>query len=187
MTSQAFLLHNIFMLDFPGSVSGKESDCQCGSCRRCGFNSWVRKIPGKGNGNPLQYSHLGRPVDRAGWWATVHGVTWVEHDWADTHTFVLYNLCPLTNETRRHLKKVGIISYGWTSDLSKAQHLLSKPRAYQWRELRRINLHWCHGTFTATHRKHDSDLVMKNPCRKFALSSKIVSWEGKMSSFSARF
>ena len=29
--------------------------------------------PGIGNGNPLQYSCLGNPVDRA-WRATVHGV-----------------------------------------------------------------------------------------------------------------
>ena len=26
-----------------------------------GFDSWVRKIPGEGNGNPLQYSCLGNP------------------------------------------------------------------------------------------------------------------------------
>ena len=33
------------------------------------------KIPGGGNGNPLQYSHLGNPMDRGAWRATVHGVT----------------------------------------------------------------------------------------------------------------
>ena len=31
--------------------------------------------PGEGNGNPLQYSCLGNPMDRGAWWATVHGVT----------------------------------------------------------------------------------------------------------------
>ena len=31
--------------------------------------------PGEGNGHPLQYSCMGNPVDRGGWWATVHGVT----------------------------------------------------------------------------------------------------------------
>ena len=31
--------------------------------------------PGEGNVNPLQYSHLGNPLDRGGWWATVHRVT----------------------------------------------------------------------------------------------------------------
>ena len=28
-----------------------------------------------GNGNPLQYSRLGNPIDRGAWRATVHGVT----------------------------------------------------------------------------------------------------------------
>ena len=41
---------------------------------RYGFNPWVGKIPGVGNGNPLQYSCLGNPIDRGAWWATVHGV-----------------------------------------------------------------------------------------------------------------
>ena len=31
--------------------------------------------PGEGNVNPLQYSCLGNPLDRGGWWATVHRVT----------------------------------------------------------------------------------------------------------------
>ena len=31
--------------------------------------------PGKGNGNPLQYSCLGNPMYRGVWWATVHVVT----------------------------------------------------------------------------------------------------------------
>ena len=30
---------------------------------------------GEGNGNPLQYSCLENPLDRATWWAAVHGVT----------------------------------------------------------------------------------------------------------------
>ena len=37
-------------------------------------------VPGSGrspeerNGNPLQYSCLGNPMDRGAWWAIVHGV-----------------------------------------------------------------------------------------------------------------
>ena len=31
--------------------------------------------PREGNGNPLQYSCLGNPIDRGSWQATVHGVT----------------------------------------------------------------------------------------------------------------
>ena len=33
------------------------------------------RSPGVGNGNPLQYSCLGNPMDRGAWWAEVHGVT----------------------------------------------------------------------------------------------------------------
>ena len=33
-----------------------------------------RRSPGEGNGNPLQYSCLGNPMDRGAWWATVYGV-----------------------------------------------------------------------------------------------------------------
>ena len=32
------------------------------------------RSPGGGNGNPLQYSCLGSPMDRGVWWAKVHGV-----------------------------------------------------------------------------------------------------------------
>ena len=31
------------------------------------------RSPGEGNGNPLQYSCLGSPMDRAAWWAKVQG------------------------------------------------------------------------------------------------------------------
>ena len=31
--------------------------------------------PGEGNGNPLQHSCLGNPMNRGAWWATVLGVT----------------------------------------------------------------------------------------------------------------
>ena len=36
---------------------------------------WVGKIPGEGNGNPLQNSCLKNLMERGAWWATVHGVT----------------------------------------------------------------------------------------------------------------
>ena len=33
------------------------------------------RYPEEGNGNPLQYSCLGNPMDRGAWRAIVHGVT----------------------------------------------------------------------------------------------------------------
>ena len=35
---------------------------------------WEDPSPGEGNGNVLQYSCLGNPMDRGAWQATVHGV-----------------------------------------------------------------------------------------------------------------
>ena len=32
------------------------------------------RVPGEGNGNPLQYSSLEIPMGRGAWWAIVHGV-----------------------------------------------------------------------------------------------------------------
>ena len=37
--------------------------------------SRLGRAPGEENGNPLQYSCLGNPMDREAWWATAHGVT----------------------------------------------------------------------------------------------------------------
>ena len=34
----------------------------------------LEKPPGEGNGNQLQYSCVGNPMDRGACWATVHGV-----------------------------------------------------------------------------------------------------------------
>ena len=51
--------------------SSKEFSCQH---RRHRFNPWVRKIPGGGHGNPLQYSSLENPMDRGVWQAIVLGV-----------------------------------------------------------------------------------------------------------------
>ena len=57
----------------PGWLSGKESACQG---RRCGFDPWVGIGPlEKANGNLLQYSCLGKLMNRGVWWGFGHGVT----------------------------------------------------------------------------------------------------------------
>ena len=38
------------------------------------------RSPGRGHGNPLQYSCLENPMDRGAWWARVHGFAIVGHD-----------------------------------------------------------------------------------------------------------
>ena len=58
--------------DSPWKNSGV--GCQFRRYKRCRFDPWVRKFTEEGSGNPLQYSGLENPMDRATWWATVHGV-----------------------------------------------------------------------------------------------------------------
>ena len=53
---------------FPGSSMVKDPPSNAGNVRDVG------SIPGSGNGNPLQYSYMGNPVDRGAWWTIVHGV-----------------------------------------------------------------------------------------------------------------
>ena len=52
---------------FPSGASGKEPACQR---RRPGSDPWVRKIPWRRHGNPLQYSCLENPMEKRAWWAT---------------------------------------------------------------------------------------------------------------------
>ena len=40
-----------------------------------GLTLGLGRSPGGGHGNPLQYSCLGKPMDRGAWWAIVHGVS----------------------------------------------------------------------------------------------------------------
>ena len=58
-------------LGFPGGSNGKESTC---SVRDLGSIPGLGRSPGGGHGNPLQYSCLENPTDRAAWQATVNGV-----------------------------------------------------------------------------------------------------------------
>ena len=51
--------------------SGKESACNAGDV---GLIPGSRRFPGEGNGNPLQYSCLGNPIDREDWQAAVQGI-----------------------------------------------------------------------------------------------------------------
>ena len=55
-----------------GGSGGKVSAYNAGTL---GLIPGSGRTTGEGNGNPLQYSCLGNPMDKEAWWATVHGVT----------------------------------------------------------------------------------------------------------------
>ena len=56
---------------FPGGSVVKNPPAKAGDV---GSIFDLGRSPGEGNGNLLQYSCLGNPVDRGAWWATIHGV-----------------------------------------------------------------------------------------------------------------
>ena len=56
---------------FPGGSVAKNLPASAGDK---GLIPGSGRSPGEGNGNPLQYSCLGKPMCRGAWWATVHGV-----------------------------------------------------------------------------------------------------------------
>ena len=86
-------------------------------------------IPGSGrltevgNGNPLQYSCLGNPMNRGAWQDTVHRVTksWTRPKWLSTDCsmpgFPVLHYLPDFAQTRVH----------WVDDAIQPSHPLSAP------------------------------------------------------------
>ena len=59
---------------FPGGTEVKNPPANAGDIRDTSSIPGSERPPGEGHGNPLQCSCLESPMDRGGWWATVHGV-----------------------------------------------------------------------------------------------------------------
>ena len=75
---------------FPGSSDGKVSACSAGDPDSIPGSG---RFPGEGNGNSLQYSCLGNPMDRGARQATVHGVA-QESDMTDRVTLRIEDMYP---------------------------------------------------------------------------------------------
>ena len=69
---QPFIPYQAVFGGFPSGSESKESACNAGDL---GSIPWLRRSPGEGNGNLLQYSCRENPMDRGAWRATVYGVT----------------------------------------------------------------------------------------------------------------
>ena len=65
-----------YNLGFPGGSDCKEFACNAGDP---GLVPGLGRSPGRGHGNPLQYSCLENSMGRGAWWATVHRVakSWI--------------------------------------------------------------------------------------------------------------
>ena len=60
-----------------------------GDARDMGSIPRSGRAPGRGHGNPLQYSRLENPMHRGAWQATVHGAAIVGHYWSDLACTIL--------------------------------------------------------------------------------------------------
>ena len=65
----------------PRWLSGRESICNAGDMS---LIPGLGRFPGGGNGDSLQFSCLGNPMDRGAWRATVHGVAKI---WTQLSTY----------------------------------------------------------------------------------------------------
>ena len=84
----------------PWWLSGKNPPANAGDA---GFIPGLGRSPWGGNGNPLQYSCLGNPMDRGAWGVIVHGstkswtrlsdwLTYTERIWRDSTVVSIYIL-----------------------------------------------------------------------------------------------
>ena len=55
-------------LGFPGGMVVKNSPVNVGDAEDAGSIPGSGRSPGEGNGNPLQRSCLGSPMDSGAWW-----------------------------------------------------------------------------------------------------------------------
>ena len=101
---------------FPRWLSGKEFICWCRHCRRCRFNPCMGKDPLE-KGIAICSSIL--PSKSHGprtWWATVHGLQRVKHNWArpptqTTDIWAQINYCCLKLKKKNRKKgKIAIIA-----------------------------------------------------------------------------
>ena len=95
------------------------------------------RSPGRGHGNPLQYSCLENAMDRGAWWPTVHRVTksWTRLKWLSMHTSPAFsnggqvsknwiivghinNFISNEENEKRDFCKIFSLRYTWLSALS---------------------------------------------------------------------
>ena len=90
LTWKIRIITSIYLAGFPG---GSVVKTPCANAGDTDSIPGSGRLPGEGNGNPLQYFCLRNPMDRGAWWATVHGdgsqksQSWLS-DWTITLTLL---------------------------------------------------------------------------------------------------
>ena len=123
-------------MGFPGGSEVKAPACNLGDL---GSIPGLGRFPGKGNGNPVQYSCLENPMDRGAWWATVHGVTksWTRlSDFTFTfrrkYTHIWASLVAQLIKNPPAIQEIPVQFLGWKDPLEKG---IGYPHRYSWASL----------------------------------------------------
>ena len=73
---------------FPSGSVVKNLPANAGNARHASLIPGSRRSPGEGNGNPLQHSCLGNPMDGGAWQATDYGMQRIRHDWVTENRYM---------------------------------------------------------------------------------------------------
>ena len=101
------LCHNYHACRLLWQISSQESTC---------YVEDLGSIPGsgrsseEGNGKPVQYSCLVKPIDRGAWWAAVHGVAKSQTEQLRAHSQPVYQ-CSLPTAVSHKLSLVFVSVY----------------------------------------------------------------------------
>ena len=120
--SLPFLVRTEDNICFGGGSQERCSACNAGDP---GLIPVSGRSPGEGNGNPLQYPCLEKPMDRGAWHLKYMGSQRVRHDWvtiAFSRTF-----WPNVREVKRSLVGCHGVAHDW-SDLAAAAALFRLQR-----------------------------------------------------------
>ena len=115
-------LQEIYVTEgFPGDAVVKKLPANAGDTRDSGLVSGSGRSPGIENGNPLQYSRRGNPMDQVAWQATVYGIaksrTWLS-DFPFTFLPKVFNMLNYLTENIATLKS------GWRKQAKKTRNFL---------------------------------------------------------------